>query len=212
MKILRLPASKDLVTQQGKERFGAVWEVELESGEATQPHRHDEIDEIYCFVEGEGEIFVANRKKPVGRGEVVHIPRLACHWVENTSRGLLRCLTIESASEEKPSEGEPAAAEGSENAGETIGRLESTIKALPSEMDQVAAIKSIVGLFDIAGRLSEQIEKAFGLDNEEGVQALGRVEKRVMDAVVEITRRYQRHGGLDLGSFGGRLGRSGPRG
>jgi mannose-6-phosphate isomerase-like protein (cupin superfamily) len=210
MKILRLPTQKDLVQHDGPHRFGAVWEVELDAGEATQPHRHDEIDEIYCFVEGEGEIVVANRKKPVVRGEVVHIPRLACHWVENNSRGLLRCLTIESPSEPRAEGAEGAEAAAAEK--ETIGRLESSIQELPREMDQVAAIKSIVRLFDIAGRLSEQIENAFGLDNEEGVQALGKVERRVMDAVVEITRRYQSQRGLDLGGFGGRLGRSGGRG
>jgi len=207
MKILRLPTLSDLVASDAPPRFGAVWEVELDAGESTQPHRHDEIDEIYCFVEGEGEIVVANKKKPVVRGEVVHVPRLTSHWVENRSRGLLRCLAIESASAPATA-ADDAPAEG--NAKETIGHLESSIADLPREMDQVAAIKTIVKLFDIAGRLSEQIETAFGLDNDEGVEALGRVEKRIMDAVVEITRRYQRHKGLDLDGFGGRLGRAGP--
>ena len=200
MKILRLPTHPAVPVADGEtapRHFGSVWEVELDSGEATQPHRHDDLEEIYCFVEGEGEIVVANKKKPVARGEVIHVPRLNTHWVENNSRGLLRCLAIESPIE-TPAE---APAEG----GETVGSLEKAITELPREMDQVAAIKNIVALFDIAGRLSEQIEKAFGLDNEEGIEALGRIEKRIMDAVVEITKRYQRHSGRDLGGFGGRL-------
>ena len=201
MKIFKLPTHPEFAGGEAAPRhFGAVWEVELEPKEATQPHRHEDLEEIYCFVEGEGEIIVANRKKPVVRGEVVHIPRLASHWLENNSRGLLRCLAIE---------GPPVAAEGEAEAGETketVGHLEKSITELPKEMDRVAAIKGIVALFDIAGRLSEQIENAFGLDNDEGVAALTRIEKRIMDAVIEITKRYQRHE-LDLGGFGGRIGR-----
>lgn len=215
MKIYRLPAHPDFGPGGAASHFGSVWEVELDSGEATQPHRHEDLEEIYCFVEGQGEIIVANKKKPVTRGEVIHIPRLTSHWVENNSRGLLRCLAIEGPPEQKPGadgEGDAAGAGGPESK-ETIGHLDKAISELPKDMDRVAAIKGIVALFDIAGRLSEQIENAFGLDNDEGVEALTRVEKRIMDAVVEITRRYQRTSGpgasgLDLGGFGGRFSRS----
>jgi mannose-6-phosphate isomerase-like protein (cupin superfamily) len=201
MKIFKLPTHAEFKSDGDKRHFGSVWEVELEQGEATQPHRHEDLEEIYCFVEGEGEIVVANRKKPVTRGEVIHIPRLTSHWVENNSRGLLRCLAIEGPASA------PAEAEAGSESKETVGHLEKAIQELPKdkEMDRVQAIKSIVALFDIAGRLSEQIESAFGLDNEEGVEALGRIEKRIMDAVVEITRRYTRHSGFDLGGFGGRI-------
>lgn len=203
MKIFRLPhvelGNEKVEAAGAAKHFGSVWEVQLESGEATQPHHHEDLEEIYCFVEGEGEIVVANKKKPVVRGEVIHVPRLTCHWVENNSRGLLRCLAIEGP----PAPG--ASAPGDESPKETIGGLEKAITDLPKEMDRVAAIKNIVALFDIAGRLSEQIENAFGLDNEEGLEALTKIEKRIMDAVVEITKRYQRHTGLDLGGFGGRL-------
>ena len=80
---------------------------------------------------------------------------------------------------------------------------------MPRILDRVTAIQQIVALFDIGGKLSEQIEQAFGLDNEEGVEALSKVEQRIMDTVVEITRRYKLGvlglGDLDLGDFGGRL-------
>jgi len=210
MRILRLPNHPEFSLPSGEPRhFGSVWEVELESGESTQPHHHEELEEIYCFVEGEGEIIVGQKKKPVVRGEVIHIPKLTCHWVENNSRGLLRCLTIEGPAAPRAPQGSSSAdEEGAEPQKETVGSLEKKIATLPQTMDRVEAIKHIVALFDIAGRLSEQIEQAFGLDNEEGLDALGRIEKRIMDAVVEITRRYQLTTGLDLGEFGGRIGRS----
>ena len=202
MKILRLPTRSEFHGADGQRHFGSVWEVELDAGEATQPHAHDVLEEIYCFVEGEGEIVVANRKRPVVRGEVITIPRLTSHWVENNSRGLLRCLAIEGPPAPVVG-GEPGEAQAGEKT--TVKALDVAISELPKEVDQVTAIKTIVSLFDIAGKLSEQIENAFGLDNDEGIEALSRIEKRIMDAVVEITKRYQRHKGLDLGGFGGRL-------
>lgn len=201
MKIHRLPSHPDFKLEGHSSYFGGVWEVELDSGEQTQPHQHEDLEEIYCFVEGMGEIVIAQRKRPVAQGEVIHVPRLNTHWVENTSHGRLRCLAIESFA--KP----PAPEEGgaAPPIRESVGSLEKMIHEMPKDMDQVAAIKQIVGLFDIAGRLSEQIEEAFGLDNEDGIEALSRIEKKIMDAVVEITKRYQRRTGLDLGGFGGRL-------
>jgi mannose-6-phosphate isomerase-like protein (cupin superfamily) len=200
MRIQRLSSLPDFKIEQSR-HFGGVWEVELDAGEQTQPHQHEDLEEIYCFVEGTGEIVIGQRKCPVARGGVVHIPRLTRHWVENTSDRLLRCLAIESLATKLAEE-----ATAKPPARETVGSLEKMIHDLPKQMDQAAAIQQIVGLFDVAGRLSEQIEEAFGLDNEEGIAALTRIEKKIMDAVVEITRRYRRTaGGLDSGGFGGRL-------
>jgi quercetin dioxygenase-like cupin family protein len=203
MKIQRLTSPPDFKLEGKHTCFGGVWEVELDSGEQTQPHQHEDLEEIYCFVEGMGEIVIAQRKRPVARGEVIHVPKLTSHWVENNSGGRLRCLAIESHAENAED-----AAERPGQMRETVGSLEKLIHEMPKEMDQVAAIKQIVGLFDIAGRLSEQIEEAFGLDNEDGVEALSKIERKIMDAVVEITRRYERRTGRNLGGFGGRLGRN----
>ena len=61
-------------------------------------------------------------------------------------------------------------------------------------MDEAVAIQTIVELFDIGGTLAETIERDLGLDNAKGVQALSRVEQRIMQAVVEITGRYRGQG------------------
>ena len=199
MKIQRLSGRGNAAPDGAKSRFGGVWEVELDAGEQTQAHLHEDLEEIYCFVEGAGDMVIAQRKRPVVRGEVIHIPRLTSHWLENSSESRMRCLAIESPVPGAPRDLEKPAAR------ETVGALEKLICDMPADMDQVAAIKQIVGLFDVAGRLSEQIEEAFGLDNDEGTAALGRIEKKIMDAVVEITRRYQKRSGRELGGFGGRL-------
>src|SRR5256885_2920087 len=96
MKIQRLPSHPDFKLEGHTTHFGGVWEVELDSGEQTQAHQHEDLEEIYCFVEGMGEIVIAQRKRPVSRGEVIHVPRLNTHWVANNSDARLRCLAIES--------------------------------------------------------------------------------------------------------------------
>ncbi len=232
MKIRRLAQHHDFLPAGHTSRIGAVWVVELESGEETVPHLHDEIEEIYCMVEGEGEIVVAQSKRAVRAGEVVHVPALTRHWLRNPFPHRLRCVTVESVLDEsrpvqvtvatgseraeaepepEPLEAAPATPEVAIPAdlAEAISALEQTILDMPERMDRVAAIQKIVVLFDMAGQLSERIEQTFGLDNERGVRALSSIERRVMDAVVEISRRYRLDDtDLDLGSFGGRLGRA----
>jgi quercetin dioxygenase-like cupin family protein len=216
MRIQRLSTQPAVPVDGGSRHFGAAWEVFLEAGEATQPHQHEEVEEIYYCVEGTGEIVVATKKRVVGQGEIIYVPRLMTHHLANTSSSLLRCLTIESTPGPlalpavvcDPGEGEKDAPPQGEKTRETVKNLDLLIEEMPRVVDRVTAIQQIVQLFDIGGRLSEQIEEAFGLDNDEGVAALSRVETRIMDAVIEITRRYKLSllGDLgDLGGFGGRL-------
>lgn len=199
MRIIKLQQSA--FSEQPAECFGAVWEVELERGEATQPHQHARLEEIYCCLEGEGQIYVAERAHALRRGHAFLVPRSTDHWLENPGSSLLRCLAVESLSPkpEESSAGAPLVG----NLPEGLQLLEQQIGAMPKQLNEAEAIQKIVQLFDTAGHLSERIESALGLDNDDGFSALKRVEKRIMDAVVEITRRYQR--GLDLGGFGGRL-------
>lgn len=239
MQIRRLAQHQDLLPAGRSTRIRAVWMVELEAGEETRPHEHPELDEVYCMVEGEGEIVVRDEPRPVRAGEVLHVPALTRHWLRNPFPRTLRCVTLESPTHaeqqgrtiqvhkvsemppEEPSALEPTAEDAPltvrqqpgatselEALAEGLTALEQMILDMPESMDRVAAIQKIVVLFDMAGQLSERIEQIYGLDNERGVQALSRIERRVMDAVVEITRRYSvGDNDLDLGSFGGRLGR-----
>lgn len=193
--------------------FGAVWELALESGEETKPQR-TQIEEIYCCVEGRGEIYLNDNRHTVASGDVLVVPKLTSHWLANPSSPLLRCLTVEAVkptgAEGAVEAAEPASAEAEEPVDPeaaipgTIEVLEAQIGSLPKMLDQVAAIQHIVQIFDTAGQLSEQIENAYGLDNAEGVDALAKIERQIMDAVVEITKRYQR-GSIDVSGFGGRF-------
>ncbi|MHC4392459.1 MAG: cupin domain-containing protein, partial [Planctomycetota bacterium] len=89
--------------------FGAVWEMELLGGEATQPDQHEQIEGIYCCVEGEGRIVVAERAHPLPSGEIFYVPRLTNHWLENASvSARLRCLAVQT----QPTDSQAGSADG----------------------------------------------------------------------------------------------------
>jgi hypothetical protein len=74
--------------------------------------------------------------------------------------------------------------------------LESIIDSIPDQVDEATSLQLIIQLFDTAGILSEQIDDAIGLESETGLAALQNIERRVMDAVVRISRSYTSEDGL----------------
>lgn len=187
MKMRRMPSHPEFKLEGRSRHFQSFWELELEPGEETSPHQHFESEEIVYLLDGTGSIQIESTKRVIDPGEVVLVPPRTSHAIANpTSDQLLRAITVESRfdlGEEKKDEEKPR---------ETAASLDRIISDVPTDVDEATAIKTIVELFDVGGRLSEQIEEAFGLDNDDGVNALTRIEKKIMQAVVEITQRYKR--------------------
>lgn len=200
MKMRRLP-SHPAFKLEGSRFFRSFWELELTPGEETDSHQHSDTEEVLYIVRGEAIITVAADERPVQPGEVVLVPPKTDHIIANRSGQLLQALQVESRLP-APGEVQVIECEGGivepivpeEAARKTVQTIESLISGLPKDVDEAVAIRTIVELFDIGGGLTERIEKALGLDNEDGVNALGQVEQRIMQAVVEITARYRSGG------------------
>ena len=62
-------------------RLSITW-VEIEPGAAQKPHTHDP-EQAYIIVQGRGNMTVAAESCLVARGDIVHIPANAEHWIEN---------------------------------------------------------------------------------------------------------------------------------
>lgn len=180
-RIKQLIPRLDLSADEEGSRFLGCWELELLRGEATDRHEHREREEVCYVLLGSGAVLVGDSEGPVRKGDVVHVPPATTHRIENDSSKKLRCLLVAS---EIAREGEE------EPEKRSVGHIDRVIGEIPQAVDEAAAIQGIVALFDIGGALSEQIETAYGLDNADGVEALTRVETKIMQAVVEITRRY----------------------
>ena len=164
--------------------FGGLWEFQLQSGEQTPSHQQAS-EEVIVALEGEGCVTLAGETVVLKPGEVVWVPSHAAHSIENPSGEVLRGLSMEIATTEEDEDENPV--EG----GRVSERdLDTLIDAVPDHPDEATSLQYIIQLFDTAGVLSEQIENAIGLESETGLQALQQIERRVMDAVVGISRVY----------------------
>lgn len=67
----------------------------LYEGESTVGHSHNEVEEVYLFVEGKGEIQLGEREKEdVASGDIVMIPQGTFHRVFNKGKGDLRLISL----------------------------------------------------------------------------------------------------------------------
>ncbi len=199
MRMRRLPSHPAFKLEGRSRHFQAFWELELTPGEETSPHQHYESEEVIYLVSGNAHVTVARQEKTVQPGEVVLVPPRTDHVIANRSEDLVHALTVESLLDlgdeagvvtkvPTPEEAQRAVEEAQKSA----RTIEQLMGDLPKDVDEAVAIRTIVELFDIGGNLSEQIEQTLGLDNATGVSALGQVERKIMQAVVEITSRYRR--------------------
>lgn len=215
MRMRRLPSHPAFRLEGRSRHFQAFWELELTPGEETSPHQHYESEEVIYLVSGQALVTVARQEKPVQPGEVVLVPPRTDHVIANRSEVLVHALTVESRLDlGGPGDGEqvvkvPTPEEtqrATEEAQKSARTIEQLMGDLPKDVDEAVAIRTIVELFDIGGNLSERIEQSLGLDNATGISALGQVEHKIMQAVVEITARYRRPdksggGGSSSGRF-----------
>jgi mannose-6-phosphate isomerase-like protein (cupin superfamily) len=194
MKMRRMPSHPEFKLEGRSRHFQSFWELELDVGEETSLHAHFESEEIVYLLHGEGLIRVARSERVVTPGEVVLVPPRASHMIANRSDRLLKAITVESRFDPAPEESEPAP-DPEEKGRESAATIDRIMEDLPGDVNEALAIQKIVELFDVGGKLSEQIEQALGLDNDDGVGALSTIERKIMKAVVEITQRYRQAGG-----------------
>jgi hypothetical protein len=163
--------------------FCGLWEFQLHGGEQTPSHQQAS-EEVIVALEGEGNVLLAGQTVLLKPGEVVWVPAQASHAIGNPSSSVLRGFSMEIGERSAP------AASAGESGRVSERDLENLIESIPSQIDEATSLQLIIQLFDTAGVLSEQIENAIGLDNETGLGALQQIERRVMEAVVEISRIY----------------------
>lgn len=202
MKLRRLKSHPDFKLEGRSRHFQSFWELELTPGEETSVHQHYESEELIYVVSGQGTVTIDKLERNLIPGEVALVPPRTDHVIKNLSPHLVRAITVESRFDLGLAEGalvtEAAperVAESEERARRSAETIEELMGELPVALDEARAIQTILTLFDIGGNLSEQIEQAIGLDNASGLEALTRVERRIMEAVVEISTRYRRPSG-----------------
>lgn len=87
----------ELVLDRSEAAASEVFIVELAPGEAPPPHRHDDMEQIFYILSGQGrlEIGPAGEPHPVRPGDVVRIPPATLHRIHCLGNTPLRYLAVD---------------------------------------------------------------------------------------------------------------------
>ncbi len=87
----------DLVVDRSEAECSEVFMVVLQPGEAPPLHRHDDTEQVYYMLDGEGILTVGEEKEahPVMAGQVVVIPPATMHSIQAVG-GAVRYLAVDS--------------------------------------------------------------------------------------------------------------------
>ncbi len=87
----------DLVIDRSDAHTSEVFVVVLELGQATPTHKHDDTEQIFYMLEGEGTLAIAKEGEnyPVKAGDVVRIPPSTLHTIKADGGNRLKYLTID---------------------------------------------------------------------------------------------------------------------
>ena len=87
----------DLVVDRADARTSEVFIVVLKPGEAPPLHRHDDTEQIFYILAGQGVLRIGRKlnKFPVRTGDVVRIPPRTLHSIQCIGKKPLRYLAVD---------------------------------------------------------------------------------------------------------------------
>lgn len=87
----------DLVIDRLESEVSEVFIVVLEPGEAAPPHKHDDTEQVFYVIDGEGVLTIAEgqRQFEVRPTDIVRIPPSTVHSIKCTGEKTLRYLSID---------------------------------------------------------------------------------------------------------------------
>lgn len=79
----------------GSRHLSVTW-VEVSPGADQALRSHEEAEQVYVVVEGEGDVTVAGDSQRLGRGDLVMVPPATDHNLANPGEGSFALLSIQS--------------------------------------------------------------------------------------------------------------------
>ncbi|WP_137686368.1 cupin domain-containing protein [Thermosporothrix hazakensis] len=67
-------------------------EVSVRPGEVIAAHQHEDMEEVFYFLEGEGTMQIEDETRPVTAGDRVIVPHKNMHVLQNTGNKHMRFL------------------------------------------------------------------------------------------------------------------------
>jgi len=84
---------ENLGVKDGTIRFLGIWDTTLDRGAAVTPHAHDDVEEVYYILEGNGEMRIGDESRLVGAGDLIYIPPKKIHMLIQVGERPLRFIT-----------------------------------------------------------------------------------------------------------------------
>jgi mannose-6-phosphate isomerase-like protein (cupin superfamily) len=79
----------------GSRQMSVTW-LEVPAGVDQKLHSHEEAEQVYVVVRGEGRLSVAGDTQDVGEGDLVLVPPATDHAIENPGEAGLALVSVQS--------------------------------------------------------------------------------------------------------------------
>jgi mannose-6-phosphate isomerase-like protein (cupin superfamily) len=79
----------------GSRNMSVTW-LEVPAGVEQTLHSHEEAEQVYVVVKGEGKMSVAGDTETVGEGDLVLVPPATDHGIENDGNEPMACVSVQS--------------------------------------------------------------------------------------------------------------------
>jgi mannose-6-phosphate isomerase-like protein (cupin superfamily) len=79
---------------QSKTKLQTVNRATLPPGKSMAPHKHDDCEEIFYFLDGSGQVIAGGKTVPVSHDDVVIVEPGEDHKIKNTSFSNLVYLSV----------------------------------------------------------------------------------------------------------------------
>jgi mannose-6-phosphate isomerase-like protein (cupin superfamily) len=79
----------------GSRNMSVTW-LEVPAGIDQELHSHEDAEQVYIVVSGQGTMTVAGDKQEVGEGDLVMVPPATDHSIANGNSADLCCVSVQS--------------------------------------------------------------------------------------------------------------------
>jgi len=81
--------------EMGSRHMSVTW-LEVPAGAEQTLHSHEEAEQVYVVVRGNGTMSVAGDTQPVGEGDLILVPPATDHVVANNNDSALAIVSVQS--------------------------------------------------------------------------------------------------------------------
>jgi len=83
---------RKLIDETCDARHFALWHGEVEPGGIAEAHIHEEMEQVFIILEGEGLFKVGSEEQRMGKGAIIFVPPRQTHEIHSVGGSTLKLL------------------------------------------------------------------------------------------------------------------------